>query len=117
MAHYAKVKENIVIEVMVAEEEFFENFVDTSPGVWIQTSYNTYGGKHTQGGTPLRKNYASVGYTYDADRDAFIPPQPYKSWLLNEETCLWEPPVAIPEGDELYIWDENSLSWVVDKED
>ena len=92
MAHFAKVNNGIVQQVIVAEPEFFNTFVDSSPGQWIQTSYNTRGGVHILGGTPLRKNYAGVGYTYDAQKDAFIPPKPNDSWVLNEETCLWEPP-------------------------
>ena len=84
----AKVVDGIVEKVIVAEAEFFDTFVDESAGKWIQTSYNTYGGEHTLGGTPLRKNYAGIGFTYDAIKDAFIPPQPYSSWTLNEQTCL-----------------------------
>jgi hypothetical protein len=83
--------------------------VDTSPGTWIQTSYNTRGGVHSLGGTPLRKNYAGIGYTYDSQRDAFIPPKPYASWTLDEETCLWNAPVARPEGN--YTWNEDEQSW------
>lgn len=90
MAHFAKVNNGIVVQVIVAEPEFFETFVDTSPGEWIQTSYNTVGGVHTLGGTPLRKNYASIGFTYDQEKDAFIPPKPEGEWVLNEDTCLWE---------------------------
>jgi hypothetical protein len=90
MAHFAKVNNGIVVQVIVAEPELFETFVDTSPGEWIQTSYNTYGGVHTQGGTPLRKNYAGIGFTYDTEKDAFIPPKPEGDWVLNEDTCLWE---------------------------
>lgn len=90
MGHYAKVVDGIVSKVIVAEEEFFENFVDDSPGEWIQTSYNTRGGEHILGGTPLRKNYAGVGYSYDQSRDAFIHPKPSETAILNEETCLWE---------------------------
>jgi hypothetical protein len=110
MSHYAKVVNGIVTQVIVAEPEFFQTFVDTSPGEWIQTSYNTYGGQHPEG-RPLRKNYAGVGYTYDPQRDAFIPPKPYNSWLLNEETCLWEPPVPYPNDDQRYIWNEEAQSW------
>lgn len=110
MSHYAKVSNGLVTQVIVAEAEFFETFVDTSPGEWIQTSYNTRGGQHTQGGTPLRKNYAGIGYTYNAQLDAFIPPKPYASWVLDEETCCWNAPVARPAGQ--YRWAEDSLSWV-----
>jgi hypothetical protein len=106
MAHFAKVnQQRIVTQVIVAEEEHIENL----PGNWIQTSYNTYGGVHLLGGTPLRKNYAGVGYTYDYVREAFIPPQPFESWTLNEDSCLWEAPATKPEGN--YYWDEPTLSW------
>ena len=111
MAHYAKVENTLVTQVIVAEPEFFDTFVDSSPGEWIQTSYNTCGGVHLDGGTPLRKNYAGVGFTYDATKDAFIPPQPYASWTLNEETCLWNPPTAYPDDDLLYKWNEENLAW------
>lgn len=110
MAHYAKVSNGIVTQVIVAEPEFFDSFVDTSPGQWIQTSYNTHGGVHLNGGTPLRKNYAGIGFTYDTEKDAFIPPKPFESWLLNEESCLWESPTPMPE-DGFYEWDEATLSW------
>ena len=111
MAHFAKVQNGIVTQVIVAEPEFFETFVDTSPGEWIQTSYNTYGGVHKLGGTPLRKNYAGTGFTYDKTRDAFIPPQPYPSWTLNEETCLWDSPVPYPTDGNAYIWNEETQTW------
>jgi hypothetical protein len=111
MAHFAKVRDGIVEQVIVAEPEFFETFVDTSPGEWIQTSYNTYGGQHLLGGTPLRKNYAGIGFTYDRTKDAFIPPKPYASWTLNEDTCLWEAPVAMPTDGKVYEWDETTTSW------
>lgn len=112
MAHFAKVVDGKVSQVIVAEPEFFNTFVDTSPGEWIQTSYNTHGGVHINGGTPLRKNYAGVGYTYDPVRDAFIPPQPFPSWTLNEESCLWDSPVPYPTDGKLYFWDESTLSWI-----
>ena len=112
MAHFAKVENNIVTQVIVAEPEFFDTFVDTSPGEWIQTSYNTLGGEHTLGGEPLRKNYAGIGFTYDKQRDAFIPPKPYESWILNEETCLWESPVPYPEDGKVYKWNEETTDWV-----
>ncbi len=110
MAHYAKVLNGLVTNVIVAEPEFFDTFVDTSPGEWIQTSYNTHGGQHTLGGTPLRKNYAGIGFTYDKTLDAFIPPKPYASWILDTDTCLWNAPVARPEGN--YTWNEDEQSWV-----
>lgn len=112
MAHFAKVNSGIVEQVIVAEPEFFQTFVDSSPGEWIQTSYNTHGGVHTHGGTPLRKNYAGIGYSYDSARDAFIPPKPYPSWLLDEDTCLWNAPVAMPQDGKRYQWDEATTSWV-----
>jgi hypothetical protein len=111
MAHFAKVQDGIVTKVIVAEPEFFDTFVDDSPGRWVQTSYNTHGGVHASGGTPLRKNYAGAGFTYDVQRDAFIPPQPFASWTLNEDTCLWDSPVAYPDDDNLYIWNEDAKSW------
>jgi len=112
MAHFAKVQDSIVTKVIVAEPDFFDTFVDDSAGEWIQTSYNTIGGTHTLGGTPLRKNYAGVGFTYDRDRDAFIPPQPFASWTLGEDTCLWNAPVAYPSGGGHYQWDEETTSWI-----
>jgi hypothetical protein len=112
MAHFAKVNNGVVVQVIVAELEFFDTFVDSSPGQWLQTSYNTYGGVHANGGTPLRKNYAGIGFTYDPVKDAFIPPQPYASWTLNETTCLWEAPVAYPDDGLTYSWDEPTTSWV-----
>tara|TARA_R110002111_G_scaffold64634_1_gene106286 strand:+ start:919 stop:1197 length:279 start_codon:yes stop_codon:yes gene_type:complete len=92
MAHYAKVNGGIVEQVIVAEAEFFDTFVDSSAGTWLQTSYNTHGGVHSDGGTPLRKNYAGIGSIYDATRDAFYAPQPDEGWVLNEDTCIWEAP-------------------------
>ena len=116
--HYAKIENNIVTKVIVAEAEFFDTFVDDSPGEWVQTSYNTHGGVHSNGETPLRKNYAAVGMTYDSVRDAFIAPQPYPSWTLVEDTCLWEAPMVMPTdgvAGNLYKWDEDTTSWVRDK--
>ncbi len=111
MAHYAKVVNGLVIQVIVAEVEFFDTFIDSSPGEWIQTSYNTRGGQHTLGGNPLRKNYAGIGYTYNRELDGFIPPKPYASWVLDEETCLWNAPVAMPTDDKRYGWNEDILNW------
>ena len=111
MAHFAKVNNGIVTKVIVAEQEFIDNMIDNEPGKWVQTSYNTFGGVHSLGGTPLRKNYAGIGYTYDADKDAFIPPKPFNSWILNEETCIYEAPVAKPDNDNLYSWNEENQSW------
>ena len=108
MSHYAKIENDLVVEVIVAEQDF----IATLSGEWIQTSYNTYGGVHRLGNIPLRKNYAGIGYTYDRIRDAFIPPKPYASWILNEATCLWEPPVALPQDDKQYDWDEATINWI-----
>jgi hypothetical protein len=112
MAHFAKVVDGVVTQVIVAEPEFFQTFVDSSPGEWLQTSYNTHGGEHKLGGTPLRKNYAGIGFTYDRVKDAFIPPKPFASWVLNEDTCLWDAPVAMPTDGKLYQWDEATTNWV-----
>lgn len=120
MGHFAKVVDGKVTQVIVAEKEFFDSFVDTSPGQWLRTSYNTRGGKyynpnsndlHPDQSMALRKNYAGIGYTYDAQRDAFIPPQPYASWVLNEDTCVWDAPVAYPTDGKTYAWDESTVSW------
>ena len=111
MSHFAKVLDGKVVKVIVAEKEFFNTFVDTSAGEWIQTSYNTYGNQHPDN-KPLRGNYAGVGYTYDEQRDAFIPPQPYPSWTLNDETCLWDCPVAYPDDGLKYTWNEATLTWI-----
>jgi len=126
MANYAKVKNGVVTQVIVAEAEFFDTFVDIEPGEWVQTSYNTRGGVHynpetgeVDDGIPFRKNFAGIGYTYDADRDAFIPPKPHNSWVLNEESCLWESPIMYPTDGSIYTWDEqayqadNTTGWVL----
>lgn len=109
MAHFAKVEDGIVTQVIVAEQDVIDSGLFGSG--WVQTSYNTHGGQHPEG-RPLRKNFAGIGFTYDAVRDAFIPPQDYPSWALNEDTCLWEPPVAYPSDGKLYKWDEDALAWV-----
>jgi hypothetical protein len=117
MGHFAKVLDGRVIQVIVAEASFFDTFVDSSPGSWIQTSYNTRGNTHygpdgePDGGAALRGNYAGVGYTYDHQNDVFYAPQPYGSWTLNQTTWLWEAPVAYPTDGQLYMWDEASVSW------
>ena len=111
MAHYAKVLDGKVINVIVAEKEFFDSFVDDTPGEWIQTSYNTKGGQHLLGGTPLRKNFAGIGFVYDEERDAFYQPQNYPSWTLDEETCAWEPPTPMPTDGKFYKWNEETQSW------
>lgn len=111
MSHFAKVLDGKVTQVIVAEKEFFDTFVDSSPGIWIQTSYNTHGNQHPEG-RPLRGNYAGIGYTYDSVNDVFYAPQPYPSWILNNNTWLWESPVPYPTDDKVYIWDETITNWV-----
>jgi hypothetical protein len=118
MAHYAKVEDGIVTNVLVVPDEHEHDGEAYLNGLglegrWIQTSYNTSGGVHAYGGTPLRKNYAGIGFTYDEQLEAFIPPQPFPSWILDTETGLWEPPIPRPEFQEVYhYWDEETLSWV-----
>ena len=112
MAHFAKVDQGKVIRVIVAEPEFFDTFIDTIPGEWIQTSYNTHGNIHKLGGTPLRGNFAGIGYTYDKENDVFYAPKPYPSWLLNNSTWLWEAPTPMPTDGKLYTWHEETTSWV-----
>lgn len=112
MSHFAKVERGVVTQVIVIEPEMLATGRWGDPALWVQTSYNTRGGKHEKGGQPLRKNYAGIGYSYDAKRDAFIPPQPFKSWVLDEETCLWQAPVPMPQDGERYVWDEGTISWV-----
>lgn len=107
MAHFAKIESGIVTTVIVAEQAF----IDTQSGTWVQTSYNTYGGQHTGGGTPLRKNYAGIGYTYDSTADAFYAPRPFASWTLDTNTCLWNPPTAHPNDGNRYTWNEGTRSW------
>lgn len=118
MAHFAKVVNGKVVNVIKAELDFFETFIDDSPGEWIQTSYNTTGGVHLDpetgepdGGEPLRYNYAVIGGNYDAVADAFYAPQPYPSWTLNTDTYLWECPAAYPDDGEIYMWNEENQSW------
>jgi hypothetical protein len=111
MAHFAKVLNGVVTQVIVAEPEFLQSFVDSSPGEWLQTSYNTRGGMHSNGGTPLRKNYAGVGYIYDSKLDAFYEPQPFPSWILNKETCIWEAPTPYPSDGKQYSW-VDPIGWI-----
>jgi hypothetical protein len=110
MSHFAKVENGIVTQVIVAEQDVIDSGMFGTG--WVQTSYNTFGGVHKNGGTPLRKNYAGIGYTYDENRDAFIPPQMFASWGLNEDTCLWEAPTPAPNDGKIYSWDEATTSWV-----
>jgi hypothetical protein len=110
MAHFAKVIHGVVTEVLVIEQDVIDTGLFGNPTLWVQTSYNTHGGQHPDG-RPLRMNYAGIGYTYDEERDAFIPPQPFTSWTLNDDTCLWEPPVAYPDDNKLYTWNEETQTW------
>ena len=125
MAHFAELENNIVIRVTVvdnkdildengqeSEQKGIEFCTNLLGGTWKQTSYNTQAGQHTLGGTPFRKNYAGIGFTYDEARDAFISPKPYNSWLLNETTCNWIAPVDMPDDIKNYDWDEATTSWV-----
>lgn len=120
MGHYAKVADGIVSKVIVADYDFISSYVDGEIGEWIKTSYNTRGGVHydPETGQPsadqskaLRKNFAGAGFTYDRERDAFIPPKQFDSWVLNEDTCLWEPPVAHPSDGKVYEWNETTQTW------
>ena len=112
MSHFALIENNLVKQIIVAEQEF----IDTLPNKdqWIQTSYNTHGGVHKLGGTPLRKNYAGIGYTYDKVRDAFIAPSPFPSWVLDEESCRYKAPVGRPLDGKNYLWDEGARNWKLD---
>ena len=112
MSHFAKVENGIVTQVIVAEQDVIDSGLFGDPKSWVQTSYNTNGGVHATGGTPLRKNYAGIGFHYDDYRDAFIPPRLFKSWLLNEQTCLWEAPTPKPNDGKTYRWDEITTSWM-----
>ena len=117
MSHFAKVLDGKVIQVIVAEPAFFDMFVDTSPGQWIQTSYNTVGNVHygpdgePDNGVALRGNYAGVGYTYDAVNDVFYAPQPFPSWTLDPESWTWVAPVPYPMDGEQYVWNETTVTW------
>ena len=107
--HFAKVENSIVTQVIVAEQDVIDSGIFGHG--WVQTSYNTHGGVHANGNTPLRKNYAGIGYTYDSTRDAFIPPQPYPSWTMSEDTCLWNAPVAMPTTGGPFTWNEGAQTW------
>jgi len=117
MSHYAKIVDSKVTQVIVAEAEFFDTFVDSSPGTWLKCSYNTRGNVHygqdgkPDGGEALRGNYPGIGYNYDATNDVFYAPKPFNSWVLNEDNWLWEAPVAMPDDGKVYNWDEASTSW------
>lgn len=109
MSHFAKVENGIVTQVIVAEQDVIDSGLFGMG--WIQTSYNTFAGQHPEG-KPLRKNFAGVGFSYDINRDAFIPPKPFNSWILDEATCLWKAPVDMPNDNKMYTWDENIINWV-----
>lgn len=109
MSHFAKIQNGIVTQVIVAEQDIIDSGLFGTG--WVQTSYNTHGGQHPEG-RPLRKNYAGVGFVYDATRDAFIPPKPFASWVLNENTCLWDAPIPCPDDQKIYTWDEPTTSWI-----
>lgn len=113
MSHYALLNgDNIVVQVIVGSGDDLELYYAELMGMACKrTSYNTRGGVHVGGGTPFRKNYAGIGYTFDAVRDAFIPPKPFPSWVLNETTCLWGAPVAMPTDGKFYFWNEDTLTW------
>ena len=120
MAHFAKlglnskvIAVNVVSDDIAVTEEAGKEFLLELTGYhfWVQTSYNTYGGQHKLGGTPFRKNYAGVGFRYNQTKDAFIPSQPYESWVLNETTCLWEAPVVKPDDGQSYDWNEINKTW------
>ena len=119
MSHYAKVVDGKVTQVIVAEADFFNTFVDSSPGTWLQTSYNTRGGVHylpnsntPSGQAAMRGNYAGIGYTYDSTHDVFYAPQPYPSWTLNTTTWTWVAPTPYPTDGKVYNWNESTKSWV-----
>ena len=118
MSHFAKVLDGKVVQVIVAEKDFFDTFIDTSPGTWIQTSYNTRSGIHygqdgqPDGGVALRANYAGIGYIYDQTNDVFYASQPYPSWVISAPTWIWQPPTPHPNDGKNYGWDEATLSWV-----
>ena len=109
MSHFAKVENGIVTQVIVAEQDVIDSGMFGTG--WVQTSYNTHGGQHPEG-RPLRKNYAGIGFAYDEQRDAFIPKKIFASWVLNEDTCLWEPPVPMPNDGKRYKWDEDQQQWL-----
>jgi len=118
MGHFAQInEENVVTQVIVAEQDFINTGAVGDPAKWIQTSYNTRAGVHygpdgqPDGGVAVRKNYAGIGYSYDAGRDAFIPPKPFDSWVLDELTCLYSAPTPMPTDGKMYVWDEPTLSW------
>lgn len=111
MTHFARVQDGIVTEVIVIEQDMVDTGLWGPPEEWVQTSYNTHGGVHRYGGIPLRKNFAGIGYIYDKDLDAFIPPKLFDSWILDEDTCYWKAPVEYPSDGGSYIWNEETQQW------
>jgi hypothetical protein len=118
MSYWAQIdKNNIVVNVTVGDnndpngDEGYQWLIDNIGGRWIKTSFNTIAGVHSLGGIPFRKNFAGIGYTYDENRDAFIPPKNHESWTLNEDSCIWVAPIQRPNDEKMYFWDEESLSW------
>jgi hypothetical protein len=112
MSHFAQIDDNnIIIQVIVAEQDFIDSGAVGDPSKWIQTSYNTHAGQHPEG-RPLRKNFAGIGFSYDPIRDAFIPPNDLQSWILNEDTCQWEAPIPYPDDGKRYYWDEEQVNWI-----
>lgn len=111
MSHYAQVIDGIVRQVIAVERDILETGIFGDPNQWIQTSYNTHGGQHLLGGTPIRKNFAGIGFIYDSQLDAFYTPQPHPSWILDTDTCFWHPPVEYPNDGKYYTWDEEIVSW------
>lgn len=111
MANYAKIVKAIVVEVVMADDNFLETVKDDSSCIWLKTSYNTSGGVHANGGEPLRKNFAVVGHTYDSYRDAFFGPQPHLGWLLDDDTYQWYPPIPKPEDGQQYVWCDETHNW------
>jgi len=112
MAHYAYLDENGIVTSVIVGKNENDGGVDWEAYYGAKrTSYNTHGGVHSSNGVPFRKNYAGIGYTFDIQRDAFIPPKPYPSWILDEETCLWNPPIQYPNDGKLYAWEEETISW------
>jgi len=123
MSHFAKVENGLAVQVIVAEQDFIDSGAVGDPAAWIKTSYNTHSGVHydthtrePDGGEPLRKNFACLGYAYDAQRDAFIPPTPFASWVLTENSCQWEPPTQKPTDGKRYAWNESTQAWDADPE-
>ena len=113
MSHFAYINSKGIVEkVIVAEQDVIDSGFFGNPLRWIQTSYNTIGGVHKLNGIPLRKNFAGIGFFYNPILDAFIPPKPYNSWILNEDTCLWESPKPYPNDDKKYVWNEKQLNWI-----